>query len=89
MRFLRCRVVFPSRFGEATLFELHGADANIPAKGAYEESGCVVMQWFAGMAMAALPVIYGVYSIQRAYTTMFGSRGASERISGDAGLAFV
>ena len=47
------------------------------------------MQWFAGMAMAALPVIYGVYSIQRAYTTMFGSRGASERISGDAGLAFV
>jgi hypothetical protein len=43
-------------------------------------------QWFAGMVLAALPVIYGVYSIQRGYTTMFGSRGASAKISGSAGL---
>ncbi|MEK7951615.1 hypothetical protein [Luteolibacter soli] len=53
---------------------------------AYAPSGGRGKQWLAGVVLAAVPVIYGICSIQRGWTTMFGSRGMDERISGDAGF---
>ena len=43
---------------------------------AHGPSGGRGKQWLAGVVMAALPVIYGVYSIQRGYTTMFDNKEA-------------
>ena len=53
---------------------------------AYGPSGGRGKQWFVGVVVAALPVIYGIYSIQRGWTTLFGSGREDARISGDAAL---
>ena len=53
---------------------------------AHLPSGGRGKQWFAGVAMAVGPVIYGVHSIRRGFTTLPGSRGVSEKLTGEAGV---
>ena len=52
---------------------------------AHAPSGGRKKQWFAGVVMAMVPVIYGIHSIRRGYTTLPGSRGA-EKLTGEAGV---
>jgi len=53
---------------------------------AHSPSGGRGKQWFAGIVMAAVPVIYGIHSIQCGYATLPGSRGVSEKLTGEAGV---
>jgi hypothetical protein len=53
---------------------------------AYTPSGGRGKQWFAGVVLAVVPVIYGIHSIQRGYATLPGRRGVSETLTGEAGV---
>lgn len=53
---------------------------------AYGPSGGRGKQWLAGVVVAAVPVIYGIYSIQRGWTSLFGSGKVDAKITGDAAL---
>jgi hypothetical protein len=53
---------------------------------AYGPSGGPVKQWLAGVVCSAPPIIYGVVCIQRGHTTLFGGRGGSLDLKGDAGF---
>jgi hypothetical protein len=53
---------------------------------AYTPSGGRGKQWLAGAVLAAVPVIYGIHSIQRGYATLWGSRGTTAKLTGEAGV---
>jgi hypothetical protein len=53
---------------------------------AYAPSGGRGKQWFAGVVLAAVPVIYGIHSIERGYATLPGRGGVSEKLTGEAGM---
>lgn len=56
---------------------------------AYGPSGGRTKQWIAGAILASLPIIYGIHCIQRGHTTLFGSRGTSEKLVGSAGVSLA
>jgi hypothetical protein len=56
---------------------------------AYGPSGGPVKQWVAGVLIAAVPIIYGIVCISRGYTTLFGNRGKTLDVTGDAGLSLA
>jgi hypothetical protein len=56
---------------------------------AYGPSGGRTKQWIAGAILASLPIIYGIHCIQRGHTTLFGSRGNSEKLVGSAGVSLA
>jgi len=52
---------------------------------AYPPSGDRAKQWFAGIVIAAVPIIYGIICLRRGHTTLFG-RGANSDLTGDGGF---
>ena len=55
---------------------------------AYHPSGGPVKQWTAGCVLAAVPVFYGLFCLNRGYTTVFGKGGSTEA-TGEAGFWFA
>ena len=64
----------------------HQTDLDFAENLAYGPSGGPVKQWVAGVILASIPAVYGIYCIQRGYTTLFGRGGSSEKLVGPAGL---
>jgi hypothetical protein len=56
---------------------------------AYVPSGGPMKRWIAGFIIASLPIIYGIHCIQRGDATLFGSRGNTLKLVGDAGLSLA
>lgn len=53
---------------------------------AYGPTGGRAKQWLAGIALAFLPIIYGIHCIQRGFTTLFGNQGIDQKLTGEAGF---
>jgi len=56
---------------------------------AYGPSGGPVKQWLAGAAIPLLVIIYGAVCLNRGYTTLPSTRGASEILKNTEGIALA
>jgi hypothetical protein len=67
----------------------HETDAKIAESLSHSPSGGRLKMWLLGVALAMLPIYYGIRCLQSGHATFFGSRGSNLELTGTSAVAMA